>query len=208
MKRLSEEGNRIYILILGEGITSRQVKRETYKVSKEIKKLHAEVKAASEIVGAISCKVLNFPDNRFDSVDLLDIVKEIVNMKKKIKPEIVFTHHGNDLNIDHRITFNAVLTACRPLHDETVKEIYSFEVPSSTEWQYQNDQNIFKPVYYIKLEKRHVQAKLKAMQNYSTEKRKSPHPRSPEALVCNARNRGANVSSKYAECFEIIRKID
>jgi LmbE family N-acetylglucosaminyl deacetylase len=207
MRKLSEEGNHIYVLILGEGITSRQEIRDPEKVKKEIFKLHKEVSEASKIVGAKNYKVLNIPDNRFDSVDLLDIIKEIEKVKTEFKPDVIFTHHCSDLNVDHRITFNAVLTACRPLMNETVKEIYSFEVPSSTEWQYQNSENSFKPNYYVKLDKKHLTAKIKAMEVYSSEKRNMNHPRSPKSLESLAKWRGSNISQHYAECFEVIRII-
>ena len=46
---------------------------------------------------------------------------------------MVVTHHAGDLNIDHKITHQAVITACRPIPGQTVKRILSFEVPTATE---------------------------------------------------------------------------
>jgi LmbE family N-acetylglucosaminyl deacetylase len=207
ISRLAEEGNSISILILGEGITSRQNVRDSQIVNNQIEILHSESENAAKLVGAMNSEVLNFPDNRFDSLPILDIIKSIEVRKEKIRPDIIFTHHPRDLNVDHRKTFEAVLTACRPFGEETVREIYSFEIPSSTEWQAQGFNNSFTPNLYIKVEDRQVMAKISAMESYSSEKREYPHPRSPEALKVIASWRGINIGAKYAECFEIIRKI-
>lgn len=206
--KLSKDNHDIHLLILGEGITSRQNNRNPNQVKKSLYNLKNEVKKSSKIVGIKSIELNNFPDNRFDSIPLLDIVKVIEKKKNAIKPSIIFTHHENDLNIDHRITFQAVMAACRPLDIETVKEIYSFEVLSSTEWQYQNQNNIFTPQYYVPISKIDLNAKIKAMQVYTSEKRKYPHPRSPEAIEILARWRGINIGVEFAEAFEVIRRIE
>ena len=207
MARLSEEGNEIHILILGEGITSRQDIREPEAAESELHKLHLHVREAASIVGAKSSQVLNFPDNRFDSVALLDIIKAVEKKKEEISPEIVLTHHAGDLNIDHQRTFQAVLTACRPIQGETVKEIYAFEVPSSTEWQAQTSENAFLPTQYVAIKEKHLDTKVAAMQVYASECREYPHPRSPEALRLLAKWSGVNVGMLYAEAFEVIRRI-
>ena len=146
----------------------------------------------------------NFPDNRFDIVALLDIVKVIEKVKREIKPGVVYTHHRGDLNIDHRITYEAVLTACRPIKGETVKEIYNFEVPSSTEW---NFPNTFSPNVYIDISGA-IDKKVKAMKAYKGEIREWPHPRSAEAIKILVRKRGCEVGLDIAEAFELVRKID
>ncbi|ETR66743.1 MAG: LmbE family protein [Candidatus Magnetoglobus multicellularis str. Araruama] len=154
-----------------------------------------------------SFEILGFPDNRFDTIPLLDIIKAVEIKKQEIKPEIVFTHHAHDLNIDHRKTFQAVLTACRPMQDETVREIYSFEVPSSTEWQVQTSVNVFLPTLYITIAESHLKAKIDAMEIYTSEVRDSTHPRSENALKLLAEWRGLSIGTRFAECFEMVRRI-
>ena len=96
---------------------------------------------------------------------MLEIAKTIEEVKAKIWPEIIYTHHKNDLNIDHQITYRAVLTATRPLVDEVVKQIYSFFVPSSTEW---NFPQTFSPDVYVDIRST-LRDKLKAMELYQSE---------------------------------------
>src|SRR5688500_9563419 len=108
----------IRAVILGEGVTSRADERNTNLWEKELSITRANIVKAQETVGYESVGIYNFPDNRFDSVSLLDIIKVVEREKNDFKPSIVFTHHGGDVNIDHQKTFESVITACRPLQNE------------------------------------------------------------------------------------------
>ena len=201
-----EEGNKVYTLILGEGITSRDEMRNRHKREKEIKELRLQIERASKIVGVRDAFVFDFPDNRFDTVAMLDIVKTIEKVKIDVKPDIVFTHHHGDLNIDHRITFEAVMTAFRPVKGEKVREIYSFEVPSSTEWNASISTSYFMPNYFVDISKT-LELKIKAMKEYKSEIREYPHPRSPEAIKIYTKRWGIQAGLQAAEAFEVIRMI-
>jgi len=201
--RLGKEGYEVYTLILGEGITSRDEKRKREKREKDIEHLRKETYKANEIIGTKDVFLYDFPDNRFDTVALLDIVKTIEGVKDNIKPDIIYTHHRGDLNIDHRIIYNAVLTASRPIKGETVKEIYSFEIPSSTEWNYPY---IFSPNVFIDIAKT-IDKKIEAIKCYKSELNKFPHPRSEEAIRSIARRWGSVAGLNHAEAFEVIRKV-
>jgi LmbE family N-acetylglucosaminyl deacetylase len=200
------EGDVVYSLILGEGITSRYHKRELVEKDK-LEALHSSHTKVSKFIGFKEHWLYDFPDNRFDAVDLLDIVKVVEEIKRKIKPEVIYTHFENDLNIDHRITFQAVLTSCRPTQDESVKEIYSCEIPSSTEWVSPfNGGSFFRPNVFINVEKT-IEKKIEAMRLYESEVKKYPHPRSPEAIKIIAQRWGTVCGLNFAECFILIRNI-
>ena len=201
----SQRGDEVYVLILGEGVTSRDEKRDRERREKEIAELKHQVEAANKIVGTKKTFLFDFPDNRFDSVPLLDIIKVIEKVKKDIEPDVVYTHHRGDLNIDHRITFQAVLTACRPLKGESVRELYSFEAPSSTEWSF-GRQEYFIPNRLVDI-KDTLGRKIDAMRAYNDEVREFPHPRSEVAIEALARIRGIIVSLDCAEAFEVIRQV-
>ncbi|WP_347272944.1 PIG-L deacetylase family protein [Candidatus Kuenenia sp.] len=201
--RLVREGNEAYTLILGEGITSRDEKRDRAKRQKDVENLKVQIQKANKTIGVEKFFTFDFPDNRFDSVPLLDIVKVIEDIKGKIKPDTVFTHYQKDLNIDHQITYRAVLTASRPLPDETIKEIYSFEVLSSTEWNYPLS---FSPDVFFDVSEA-IDSKLKAMAEYKSELRDYPHPRSLEGIKQNAQLWGIKSGLKYAEAFKVVRII-
>jgi LmbE family N-acetylglucosaminyl deacetylase len=204
--RHAASGDAVTILILGEGITSRGKRRDPKKWKKALDELHGQVDRAAEVVGASRTFLHGLPDNRFDSVNLLDVVKVVEEVKTKVKPTIVYTHHSGDLNVDHRITCAAVLTACRPQPGERVRTIYSFEIASSTEWNAHTAENAFLPTVYSDISDT-LPLKLKAMRMYKGEVRKYPHPRSLRALEVMARYHGIEVGLQAAERFALIRSV-
>lgn len=197
------ESAAIHILILGEGCTSRYDSRsEASKV--EIERIGKAARSAAKVLGAQSITLKSFPDNRFDEPPFLSIVKCVEKVLGEIRPDVVYTHHPSDLNIDHKITFQAVLTASRPLPNSSVRELYTFETPSATEWSFYQNQPIFKPNVFVDVSQS-IESKLKAMEVYDTETRPFPHPRSLEALKVICRRWGTVVSREYVEAFELVR---
>lgn len=200
----TKSGDECFAIILGEGMTSRYCKRELAD-SNKVEKLHENTYKAAEFVGYKKVYIENLPDNRFDSVPLLDIIKIIERYIEDIKPDIIYTHFGRDLNIDHQKTYEAVLTATRPIGDEYAKEIYAFETVSSTEWNFGNSSN-FNPNYFVDVTET-LNGKLKAMECYKSEIREFPHPRSNKNLEASALKWGSVISRRYAEAFEVVRII-
>jgi LmbE family N-acetylglucosaminyl deacetylase len=195
------------VVVLGEGITSRAENRKPEEFKTELESHKSDFEKATQTIGYQSLKVYDFPDNRFDDVNLLDIIKVIEKEKSDFHPQIIFTHHGADTNIDHQRTFNALITATRPQEGEQVQAIFTFETPSSTEWQAFNYPNYFQPNFFMPIDEDHLQAKVNAMECYQYEKRPFPHPRSPEALKILAQRRGVMVGHHLAEAFMLIRSI-
>lgn len=194
-------------VILGEGITSRSENRDTELWEKELNMHRDNIYAAQKKIGYESVGVYDFPDNRFDCIDLLDIIKVVEKEKSSFQPDIIFTHHGGDVNIDHQRTFEAVITATRPMQNENVSTIITFETPSGTEWRASSDPRHFIPNFFIAVLPEDVQAKIEGMESYEFEKRPFPHPRSPEALKIQAQRWGVVVGSNFAEAFVIVRHI-
>lgn len=208
MNRLIRDfGAIVHVVILGEGITSRADKRDTLAFKEELEVHRSNIMAAAKNIGFQSNSIYDFPDNRFDTVALLDIIKVVEKEKKSFSPEIIFTHHGGDVNIDHQRTFEAVITACRPMQDEVTKLIFTFETPSGTEWRASSDPRIFIPNFFLNVSESNINAKIKGMECYQFEKRAFPHPRSPEALKIQALRWGVSVGTEFAEAFCLIRGI-
>ena len=204
MARFVTEGCEVYTLILGEGVTSRDKERDRAERENEITELRKQAENANNILGVKKVYAFDFPDNRFDSIPLLDIIKTIEKIKGSVQPDSVFTHHQGDLNIDHQITFKAVVTACRPVKDESVKEIYSFEIPSSTEWNAPSSLTYFMPDYFVDVSKS-LKVKINALKEYETELREFSHPRSLKAVELNAKQWGVKMGFEAAEAFKTIR---
>ena len=200
------EGKKINIVILAEGITSRSDKRNVSKSETELKKLREKSKKVGKIIGADSVEFLGLPDNRMDTLPLLDIIKKIENIIYKLKPNIVLTHHAYDLNVDHRIANIAVLTACRPEPNSFVKKIMTFETPSSTDWSDNSQNTKFNPNFFVDINY-FLDIKIKALKVYDSEMRVYPHARSYRHIKTLANYRGNSVGLKAAEALMIIREI-
>jgi len=134
------------------------------------------------------------------------VVKTVEDLVADLKPDIIYTHHGSDLNVDHQIVHQAVLTATRPMQGQPVREIYAFEVPSSTEWAFQRLEPPFRPNVFVDIAGT-LNIKLDAFSHYETEIRPFPHPRSLEAIEAIAKRWGSVVGCAAAEAFELVRAI-
>ena len=194
------QGDEVFCLILGEGVTSRE-----HYGQDELDSLYDQCSRAGKIIGFKKIFLSKLPDNKFDSIPLLDITKEVEKYLKDIKPDIIFTHHEYDLNIDHQRTFQAVLTACRPCNSDCPKQLLTFETLSSTEWQ-KKDCKQFRPNVYTDVENE-IHKKIDALNEYKSEIREYPHPRSTEGIKILAQFRGLESGLKYAEAFCLVRHI-
>lgn len=211
LKKLSKS-NRIKVLFLSEGITARRktgyvsipqydiTHEEINKMKEEIEVRKEHAKKALKILGVHETRFLDLPNQELDQIPLLKIIKEIEKEVSLINASIVFTHHYNDLNLDHRVAYEATITAARPIPNSTISSIISFEIPAATDWRkpYQFNPNLFIDITS------QLPSKIRALQAYQYEIRKSPHPRSKEMTEAVAQRWGSLSGYKAAEAFEII----
>lgn len=200
--RLASVGVEVHILLLADGETSRGRSPEAGAVAARA----GAAEAARAALGARSVELLGLPDNRMDSLELLDVVRPVEEFIYRHSPAMVLTHHAGDVNIDHRITHEAVAVACRPQPGHPVRRLLFFEVPSSTEWRPDQVGYAFTPNWFEDATAT-LDLKLAALQAYAPELRKFPHPRSAEAITALARWRGASVGLAAAEAFMVGRVI-
>jgi LmbE family N-acetylglucosaminyl deacetylase len=203
--RLAREGHEIHIAIMAEGITSRYPHRAEADPSL-LQDLHADSRQAASTLGAKEVSLHGLPDNRLDTLPLLDVVKIVESLIEKTTPSRIYTHHGGDLNIDHAVVNRAVLTGTRPIPGCPVREIYLFEVPSSTEWAFQQFEGSFRPNTFVDVRET-LEVKIRAMACYRSEARAFPHPRSAEVLRAGAQRWGSVAGCAAAEAFQLVRAI-
>ena len=211
LKKLTKDHD-VKILFLADGITARKksghVNTTDYEISElEVKKMKKEIDLrksdsirALKILGVNKMKFLDLVDNELDTIPFLKIVKEVEKEIRETQCRVIFTHHHNDLNIDHRVAYEATLTAARPLPESTVDSIISFEAVSSSDWR---SPYKFKPNMFVDISSE-LKIKLKALKAYKKEIRQFPHPRSEETIEAVARRWGSLYGYKAAEAFEII----
>jgi len=194
------EGDSVKLLIMTDGVGSRLITKQLDKINRA-----DALKRAAKIIGVQHFMQFSFPDNQMDIVPLLEIVKTIEPIIQKEMPDIVYTHHSGDLNVDHRKTLAAVLTACRPQPGLSVRQIYGFEILSSTEWS-APQANPFSPNLFVDISS-YLKTKLKAVKVYKNEIKPIPHSRSYQHVKTLARHRGNSTGFYAAEAFMIIREL-
>jgi N-acetylglucosamine malate deacetylase 1 len=192
-------GDQVHVLFMSDGVGSRK------SVANEVSERLSSAEKAAKILGVISMQNLNFPDNRMDTVALLDVAQAVENKIDEVRPNIIYTHHLGDLNVDHQVTHKAVMTACRPQPRFCVKEIYAFEVFSSTEWQTPGLMP-FIPNVFVDISE-YIEIKREVLEIYSEEMREPPHSRSIHNVIGQAGMRGNTVGREYVEAFMSVREI-
>jgi LmbE family N-acetylglucosaminyl deacetylase len=194
------EGDTVYAVFMADGASSR-----SGNTIRDFAIRNEAAENARVILGIKENFYLGFPDNSMDSIPLLEVVQQLEKIIDRLQPNIVYTHHHGDLNVDHRITNQAVMTACRPIPHTSVRAIYTFEVTSSTDWA---NQNFFPfiPCHFVNVE-RYLERKIASLQAYSLEMRLVPHSRSIMHNVYLSHHRGYMVGLTAAEAFMISRSI-
>jgi LmbE family N-acetylglucosaminyl deacetylase len=190
-------GDDVVILTLTSGVMARGD-----AVEADVVELRSHAMDAAQVIGA-DLRMLNYPDQRLDTVDRLTLTKAVEGVIETMRPDAVYTHSAADRNLDHRITHDVVLTACRPLPGFSVRAVYAFEVPSSSEW----GGRAFAPTVFVDVSGDAMQIKHRALACYRGEMCEFPHPRSVGGLSSLASWRGATAGVPAAEAFELVREI-
>ena len=192
------EGAQVHVVFMSDGVGS----RGSCDANGISKRNQAREKALN-ILGVAACYALNFQDNRMDSIALLDVVQALEPILARVRPTRVYTHHAGDLNVDHRITHQAVITACRPVPGNSVSEILTFEIISSTDFA-PKGLPCFEPNFFLEISG-YMHSKLEDLAAYGMEMRPPPHSRSILHAESLAHHRGSSVGLIAAEAFEVIR---
>ncbi|AJA91983.1 hypothetical protein A7X95_06000 [Candidatus Nitrosopelagicus brevis] len=216
IKKLTKNKNQVKIVIMATGVAARRsinfknssnydiTENQQKIIKKQIETIKKHAQKAAKILGVSDIEFLGYPDNEMDTVSNLELTKSVEKIIQNYKPEIVYTHTPFDVNVDHVSCYNAVLTATRPKKNTIVKKVISFEVPSSTEW---NFTSVFVPNTFVDIS-RELSSKIKALECYKTEIENYPHPRSPKALQSIGNRWGTVSGFSVAEAFSLIRSLE
>jgi len=203
ISKLVREGHKVYVCILTDSCSSQYTDRANEMIAQK----KEECQIVNNILGIEKTYTFDFPDMQLDTIPHVELNQAIEQCIRDIKPTIVYTHHGGDVNKDHRLGFESTMVAVRPMEGSSVKRILCYEVPSSTEWAPPSSNNVFSPNVFVDIEDV-IDKKIDAIKAYNSELREYPHPRSVENVINQAHLRGASVGLKAAECFMLIREID
>jgi len=201
-----DNGDIIQIIYMTNGVSARSTLTDVKEQAEIDNRLNSQQQVCQNLT-VDKYHNYDFPDNKMDQVPLIDVTQAIEKIINCFQPNIIYTHHGGDLNIDHRIVHQAVLTACRPQPNSSINCILTFEVNSSTEWSSNSIGDDFTPNYFVDIsnvanEKNHL------LTYYQQEMRDFPHSRSIKAINVLNQWRGNQVGIKRAEAFMLIRMLN
>ena len=192
-------GDEVRLLVACEGVSMRYEDAHHQSVVRQARE-------AGEILGVAEVMFGELPDQRLDTLPRVEIHAKIEAVVQSIRPEVVYTHFGGDVNHDHGLLFQAVQVATRPYSAPSVREVLAFETPSSTEWGTPAVQGSFVPQVFVDVSAT-LEDKIRAFCRYEREVRPAPHPRSPESLRARARSWGSVIGVDAAEPFMVIRAV-
>lgn len=195
-----KKGEEVIVAILTDGTATRYKKGMA-------KTLSVNTMRSAKILGVSKVIFRNLPNQLLETISITKVIQEIEKIIKEVKPEVVYTHDRGDLNRDHAVIYEATLVATRPLPGQTVKKLFTYFVPSSSEYNDIDEKSVFIPNVFVDIEES-IDKKIRAFSSYKSEARPYPHPRSPEALRVYSRRWGLQAGIEYAEVFRLIREID
>jgi LmbE family N-acetylglucosaminyl deacetylase len=205
-RKLANQGHDVYTCVLGANAEARHARPD-------LERLRAVATAAEKIVGIKNSLRFEFPNIKFNTVPHLDMVKAVEQAIERFMPEWVFTHHPGDLNVDHRVCWEAVMAAItlpqrmsRDLPVTLIKRVYLFEVPSSTDWA-PPPFTAFEPNAWFDVTAT-IQDKLHALRTFEGALKDHPHARSEENVRALASVRGGAIGVPYAEAFALVRDLN
>jgi len=191
-------GYQIHIVIL----TNANIGDEELFSKNLIKKIRKEAYNANKILNIKNLIFYDLPAPRLDQYPIYKIANLIEKIFKQIKPDTVFIPSEKDMHFDHKIINNAAMIAARPINKNNIKRIFAYETLSETHWGVCFNKP-FSPNYFEILNEENIKFKKKSFQQYKSQLKKFPHPRSVKGVVTLANFRGMQINSQYAEAFEV-----
>ncbi len=207
--KLSAAGESVSVVFGATGISARykSPKQHSNDIEQKVGELKQDARRAADVLGIEKLYFLDFPDNRLDTVAKMDLTHSLRGVVNETLPTTVFTHHPGDYNWDHHAMFEATLMACRrSLGEHSPQRLLSYEVLSSTERSAQDASHSFFPNTYEDISKT-IELKKKALEEYRSELCSYPHPRSSKGVENLAATRGNEISTHFAEAFQLIREV-
>lgn len=200
IKKLSSQNMKVFVLIVTRG------KKELYPEEK-ILNVRQEALAAHKLLGVTETRFLDFPAPELDLISVSQLSSAIEKIIRELKADTIYLPHHGDIHHDHKAVFNAGLVASRPVNNNPVKRVYSYETLSETEWAAPTGDQVFIPNRFVNITNT-FPLKLKAMKCFKSQLKEFPNSRSLKTIEALANFRGSTVGFTHAEAFMIIRVIE
>ena len=190
------EGDDIYWLIV-TGISQDDGWEE-----KVVKKRDNEIDAVAEKYGFSDVFNLRLPTTKMDTLPVSDLIGEISNVYKKVKPDIIYMPFAYDVHTDHQIIAKALQSTLKWFRYPHIQKVLMYETPSETEFNFVENR-IFCPNVFVNISQ-YIDDKIETMKIYDGEMGEFPFPRSEKTLRALATWRGSQSGFESAEAFELV----
>lgn len=121
-----------------------------------------------------------------------DILDDMINIGRDIKPDLVLLPSSNDIHQDHQVINSEGLRAFKK-----ISSIWGYEHP----WNNMS----FSTDIFVKLEERHIHKKIGALKKYKSQNFRKYFEES--YIKSLAFTRGTQVDYTFAESFELLRML-
>lgn len=201
MARLVKQGHEVIVAVVTTG-------DPTMFDSASIEQVRQEAVKANRFLGVSDLIFLEgIAAARVDTMPHAHLNEKMGQLIRDVKPDTMFIPFNGDLHLDHRLIFDSILVASRPLNASRIQAIYAYETLSETNWNAPFLTPGFLPNCFFDISE-FLADKLAALRIYQTQIKPFPHERSLEAIEALARLRGATVSFQAAEAFVLIRSLN
>lgn len=175
--------------------------------SKEfVKKRESEIDLVSHKYQMNKVFQLEYSPASLDNISIKNLIGDIANIFKQVKPKIIYLPFRNDIHTDHKVVFDAVLSCTKSFRYPYIKKVMAYETVSETEFAPPLNSNIFQPNCFSDISD-FMEGKIEIMNIYSSEMGEHPFPRSEKNIKALATFRGATAGAEYAEAFMILKEI-
>jgi LmbE family N-acetylglucosaminyl deacetylase len=195
----ADRGDSVTVVCLTDGSSTQYPDDESLRAQK-----NEEAQGAARILGAEYVH-LDLPDMRLDTLAHVEVNRVVEEHVRDFEPVVVYTVQP-DVNNDHRVLFDSVSVATRPVPGQGVRRLLTYAPASSTEWT-PAAVNWFVPNWYVDVTAT-IERKIAAFAQYETERRDYPHPRSERAIRATAEFHGTTCGCEYAEPFVLVRSVE
>lgn len=197
--KYSAQGDEVFVLMVSghlPPIYSRKAYEETV----------SEAYSAFSVLGVKKSEFLEIPATMIGDQPLHEVNARISKVVNDFNPHIVLCPYP-DRHIDHRLVFDSVMVATRPVGvGKDIKIVAAYETLSETHWNAPHIEPNFTPNWVVDISD-HISEKLNALECYKSQISEFPGPRSIEAVEALAKFRGTQAGFGYGEGLHIVRMI-
>jgi len=198
--KFSSQGHEVHVLIVSGHLPP------IYNIE-DYKKTVLEAKKAFKILGVSHYSFFEIPATMIGNIPIHELNSKISNLVNDISPDMVFCPYP-DRHIDHRLVFDSVMVATRPVGiGRNIEIVAAYETLSETHWNAPHIEPNFTPNWVIDISD-FIDIKIKALKCYESQISEFPGPRSLEAIDALAKFRGTQSGFGFGEGLQIIRKIN